>query len=289
MRASLLVVTILVACLPACQPSSGGRPGETTLERIQRTGVVRVGYANEAPYAYMDSESNRLTGEAPEILRVVMGNLGVTEVEGVLTEFGALIPGLKANRFDVIAAGMYITPERCKQIAFSNPSYTIGEAFVVKKDNPLNLHSYEDVKNHATATIGVMAGAVEHGYARDLEIPDDRIVVFPDNVSGLDGVRAGRVDAFAGTSLTIQTMLSKVSAPDVERAAPFTDPVIDGKSVRGYGAFGFREADTSLRDAFNAELGSFLGTDAHLNLVRPFGFADANLPGGVTAEELCAR
>lgn len=284
------LILAFAICVCSCGVDDGALPGESTLDRIQRTGVVRVGYANEAPYAYMDSASGQLTGEAPEILRRIMGTLGVDEVEGVLTEFGALIPGLQAERFDVIAAGMYITPQRCEQIAFSNPSYAIGEAFVVEEGNPLNLHSFEDVKKHVSATIGVMAGAVEQGYARDVGIPGGRIIVFPDNVSGLDGVRSGRVDAFAGTSLTIQTMLAKMSNDSgIEKAAPFTDPVIDGKSVRGYGAFGFRGDDQGLLHAFNDGLASFIGTEAHLELVKPFGFTADNLPGDVTAAHLCAR
>lgn len=286
--ASLLVVSILVVsgCSLATAPTV---PGETTLDRIRREGVVRVGYANEAPYAYMDTAAGRLTGEAPEILRVIMDRLGVAEVEGVLTEFGSLIPGLKARRFDVIAAGMYITPERCGQIAFSNPSYVIGEAFVVPKGNPLHLHSFEDVAGHATAKLGVMAGAVEHGYARDIGVPENRIVVFPDNISGLDGVRAGRVDAFAATSLTVNDMLTKANDGRVERAEPFTDPVIDGESIKGYGAFGFHIEDAELREAFNNELATFIGSPEHLELVAPFGFTEVNIPRGITAADLCGR
>ena len=32
---------------------------------------------------------------------------------------GFVIPGLNAGRFDLIAAGLFITPERCEQVAFS--------------------------------------------------------------------------------------------------------------------------------------------------------------------------
>ena len=86
---------------------------ETTLQRIQRTGEVRIGYANEAPFAYTAPDGT-VTGESPEIAKKVFAKLGVKKVDAVLTEWGSLIPGLKAGRFDVIAAGMYITPERCK-------------------------------------------------------------------------------------------------------------------------------------------------------------------------------
>ncbi|MCC6796077.1 MAG: ectoine/hydroxyectoine ABC transporter substrate-binding protein EhuB [Candidatus Hydrogenedentes bacterium] len=283
--ACLAVLTISAGCGNAAEHKN--REGETTLDRIKRTGVIRVGYANEAPYAYLDSRTDSLTGEAPEVLRAVMKSMGVNKVEGVLTEFGALIPGLRAKRFDIIAAGMYITPERCQQIAFSNPSYSIGEAFIVQTGNPKALHSYADVAKHESATIGVMAGAVERGYATGSGIPDARIVLFPDAPSGLEAVQIGRVDAFAGTSLTIRSLLSKTTSSKIEVATPFTDPVIDGKEIRGYGAFGFRNEDSFLLDGFNGELAKFIGSPEHLALVAPFGFTENELPGNVTAAELC--
>src|SRR5690606_12294261 len=80
----------------AAAPSTPATPAsddtaKSTLSMAQEAGKIRVGYANEAPFAFMDSGSGRLTGEAPEVLRHVMEQLGVTEVEGVLTEFGSLI------------------------------------------------------------------------------------------------------------------------------------------------------------------------------------------------------
>ncbi|MCH5710081.1 transporter substrate-binding domain-containing protein, partial [Salmonella enterica] len=90
---------------------------------------------------------------------------------GVLTEFGSLIPGLQAKRFDIIAAGMYVTPERCGQVAFSNPTYGVGQAFLVKQGNPKNLHSYEDVVKNPDAKLGVVVGAIEAEYASKVKVP----------------------------------------------------------------------------------------------------------------------
>lgn len=283
-----LVMAAAVA-LTGCSGSSSDKAaaGETTLERVRRTGTIRVGYANEAPYAYLDSKTGRLTGEGPEIARVILGKLGVTGMEAVLTEFGALIPGLQAKRFDIIAAGMYILPERCRQIAFSRPTYVVGEAFIVRRGNPLGLHGYEDVARNPAARLGVVAGAVERSYARALGIPDERIVLFPTPASALAGVEVGRVDAYAATSLTVNDLLRKSDSDAIERATPFRNPVIDGRPVKGYGAFGFRKEDAALREAFNRELAGFLGSHEHLELVAPFGFTERELPGNVTAEALC--
>jgi polar amino acid transport system substrate-binding protein len=287
---ALFLVWLFPEVLPSSVKGRGGQDGgesATTLDRIRKRGVVRVGFANEAPYAYVDSQTGKLTGEAPEIARVILKRLGVNEVRGVLTEFGSLIPGLKANRFDIIAAGMYITPPRCEQIAFSNPTYGIGEAFVVRKGNPKNLHSYEDVAKNKNAILGVVTGAIERDYAAKTGVPAARVKVLPDAPSALEAVAAGRIDAYGGTSLTVNDLLRKANNSNLMRAEPFTDPIIDGESVRGYGAFGFRLADKALQAAFNQELQQFIGSPEHLALVKKFGFTEKELPGDVTAAELC--
>ncbi|MCC5876439.1 MAG: ectoine/hydroxyectoine ABC transporter substrate-binding protein EhuB [Candidatus Sumerlaeia bacterium] len=279
---AIMAVGILAAC-------GGEDRSRDTLERVREEGTIRIGYANEAPYAFRDSETGRVTGEAPEIARVILGRMGVEEVEGVLTEFGSLIPALNAGRVDIVAAGMYVLPERCAQVAFSEPTYSIGEAIMVADGNPLELHSYEDILNHDSARLGVVSGAIQVGYAQEMGIPSDRLVRFPDAPSAVEGVRAGRVDAYGGTALTVQDLLDRDTSGRIERAAPFTDPVIDGEEVRGYGAFAFRQADQAFVDEFNRHLLEFIGTEEHQNLVREFGFTEMELPGGVTTAELCAR
>ncbi|ALM86715.1 ectoine/hydroxyectoine ABC transporter substrate-binding protein EhuB [Bordetella sp. N] len=260
-----------------------------TLAAARAKGEIRVGYANEAPFAYMDSRTNKVTGESVEIARVVMQRLGIRHVDAVLTEFGSLIPGLNAGRFDIIAAGMYVTPDRCKQVAFSDPTYGVGAAFLVPTHNPRNLHSYEDLARDGDAKLGIVVGAIEGDYAAAVGVPADRMVVFPDAVSALTGVQVGRADAYAATALTLNHLLGKLP-PDggLERAQPFSNPVVDGKPVRGYGAYAFRKEDQPLADAFNAELKRFIGTPAHRRLVAPFGFTDKELPQGMTAARLCA-
>jgi polar amino acid transport system substrate-binding protein len=119
-------------------------------------------------------------------------------------------------------------------------------------------------------------------------VPEDRIVIFPDAPSAVAGVQSGRIDGYAGTSLTVKDMLTKADDPRLALAEPFRNPVIDGEEVRGCGAFGFRPGDDAFREAFDRHLEELLGTPDHLELVRPFGFTRDELPGGVTAEELCA-
>ncbi len=274
-------LSCLLAVLGAC--SGKEADGGTSFAG----GVARVGYANESPFAY--DNAGKLSGEAPEIARHVLASMGVKQVKGVLTEFGSLVPGLKAKRFELIAAGMYVTPERCKQVAFSEPTYCIAEALLVQRTNPLGLGSYDDVAKHATARLGVVRGTVQHSYAERMQIPAERIVLFPDPPSALSGLTSQRIDAFAATALTVNELLQKLGKQsELERATPFAEPLIDGKPARGCGAFAFRTSDTARRDAFNLHLKEFLGSQEHLQLVSAFGFTASDLPpAAVTTASLC--
>ncbi|MFO7962577.1 MAG: ectoine/hydroxyectoine ABC transporter substrate-binding protein EhuB [Desulfobacterales bacterium] len=255
---------------------------ETTLEKIQRQGYIRIGFANENPYAYATSDG-KLTGESPTVFRYVMKQLGVSEVDGVLTEWGSLIPGLKAGRFDAIVASMYITPKRCEQILFANPTYGIGDAFIVKTGNPEGIRSFEDVAEK-NVKVAYVAGTAEIGYAKMAGVKRKNRVIVPDFASAVASVKSGRTVAAALTALTAKSVAAKDD--DIERTPPFTFRH-NGKSYRGEGSFGFRKEDTGLRDAVNEVLADFIGTPEHLGMVAPFGFDESNLPEK-TAAEHCA-
>ncbi|MFP5460272.1 MAG: ectoine/hydroxyectoine ABC transporter substrate-binding protein EhuB [Gammaproteobacteria bacterium] len=262
-------------------PAGFARAG-TTLDRIREAGVIRVGFANEAPYAYATADGE-LTGESPTVFRHVMKRLGVERVDGVLTEWGALIPGLKAGRFDAIVASMYITPRRCRQILFANPTYGIGEALVVPAGNPEGLRDYADAVEKE-AKVAFVAGTAEIEHARMAGLSRGQQLIVPDFASAFAAVKAGRASAAALTALTAGVLAEKDEA--VERAEPFTF-VHEGRSYRGEGSFGFRPEDTALRDAVNEELAGFIGTEEHLAMVAEFGFDASNLPEK-TAEQHCA-
>ncbi|MNO73783.1 putative amino-acid ABC transporter-binding protein precursor [compost metagenome] len=272
----------LAFTLLASAAASLAAHAETTLERIQKTGTVRIGYANEAPFAYTET-SGKVTGESPEIATQIFTRMGVKKIEPVLTEWGALIPGLRAGRFDVIAAGMYITPPRCQQVLFTDPHYQIPDTLLVQKGNPKNLRSYADVAKNPDVRLAIMSGTAELGYARAEGVPDDQIVQVPDTTAQLQAVRANRADASVGTALTMKGLAAK-GGDSVEAISDFKD---DPAHI-GYGALAFRPEDKDLRDAVNQQLKQWLGSEEHLKTVAPFGFDRSNVTDK-TAAELCQK
>lgn len=259
---------------------------QTTLERIKQADRVRVGVANEPPYGYVDEEG-RLTGEAPTIARHILADIDpAIELEPVVVNFGKLIPELNAGNIDIIAAGMYVTPQRCQQVAFTAPTYKIGEAFAVKKGNPKSLTDFESVAQNHDAKVGIMAGTVEYNYAYDAGIPGDRALLYADYDAALRALNRGEIDAVAMTALTVRTLIKRRGLDDVESTPQFYPEADGGKKV-GYGAFAVRKADTDLLAAFNSRLKDFVGTQEHWSMVAPYGFTPDMAPDKTT-EELCA-
>jgi polar amino acid transport system substrate-binding protein len=271
--------------LSACTPT-GGRAGGDPLEEARRTGMIQIGIAGEAPYGFTD-QTGKVTGEAPEVARPVLRALGINNVQATQVDFNQLIPALNAGKFALVAAGMFITPERCKNAAFSAPDYIAPTAFLVPKGNPENVTKFEDLVQKKL-NVAVLSGAVEKDYAQRLGVPDAQIQVFDSQNALLQAVTDKRAYCAALTNISLNDLVQKSPGAPVEVTKGFT-PVINGRPEIQAGAFVFRSADTSLRDAFNAELKKLHDSGEWVRIASPFGFTQDNVPpADVTTQMLCA-
>ncbi|MBC9717039.1 ectoine/hydroxyectoine ABC transporter substrate-binding protein EhuB [Streptomyces sp. TRM66268-LWL] len=261
-------------------PAEGKIEGGDLLDRLRDAGKVRIGVAGEVPFGYID-EDGEVTGEAPAIAKVIFPRLGIPNVVAVPTEFGALIPGLtQAHQFDVVSAGMYINPVRCEEVLFSDPDYLMKDAFIVKAGNPHGIKGYEDIAKKGLKLASGTAYA-EIDYAKAAGVKE--VMVLPDQVAGLDAVRQGRADAFAGTNVTVKGVVKGKSG--VEATEPF-QPMVEGEPAYGAGGFAFRLSEKRLRDAFNEELHKMKKSGELLRVVQPFGFTKEEMTD-LTVEDLC--
>jgi polar amino acid transport system substrate-binding protein len=273
--------------LSACGKSEtggGGGGGGGRLAQLKSRGTITVAIAGEEPYAYL--EGGELTGMDPSVQKKIWGNLGIDKVRAQQVGFDGLIPGLLAKRFDVVAAGMFITPERCGQAAFSDPMYCAPDAFLVPLGNPKNISDFKSVAD-AGIKLGVSGGAVEGIYAEDSGVKSSNIVEVPSTRDGLLSLEQGRLGAFGLTSITLKNVLKKNPDAKVELTEPFT-PVVKGKEQLGCGGAVFRKSDNDLREAFNGELAKLKQSGELLKIIEPFGFGPETLPPkDVTTARLC--
>ncbi|RVL69460.1 ectoine/hydroxyectoine ABC transporter substrate-binding protein EhuB, partial [Sinorhizobium meliloti] len=218
---------------------------------------------------------------APDVAREIFKRLGVADVVASISEYGAMIPGLQAGRHDAITAGLFMKPERCAAVAYSQPILCDAEAFALKKGNPLGLKSYKDIADNPDAKIGAPGGGTEEKLALEAGVPRDRVIVVPDGQSGLKMLQDGRIDVYSLPVLSINDLVSKANDPNVEVLAP-----VEGAPVYCDGA-AFRKGDEALRDAFDVELAKLKESGEFAKIIEPYGFS-AKAAMSTTREKLCA-
>lgn len=257
-----------------------------TVEEVKEQGYIRAATANEVPYSYMQPDGTS-AGIGPDVANQVLKSMGIEEVNWTVTPFGTLIPGLKARRYDFVAAEQNISPERCKQVAFTEPNSSYGEGLLVKKGNPKGLTTYADIAKDPSLTVAVVSGANNVDFLRAVGVKDDQIVFIQANADAIPTVQS-RVDAYAATELTVSELAK--DQDQVEQVSPFTDPVVNDQPVRNYGGFAFRPEDKELRDAFNAALVEFRQTDEYKAILANYGLSEQSIAAAADKRvaDLCA-
>lgn len=252
--------------------------GEDTLTRYQHGLPLRVGYALEAPFVMLDADGN-VTGEASAVLRHVLRTLELERVVWLHGDFGSLIRELESGRIDIIAAGMFVTAERRERVLFSRPTAFIRPGLLVRRDNPLNLHSLTDFSSQPGARLAVIDGSIEQLQADAAGVPERQVKSFPDEVSAVAAISAGQADGLLLSAVSLRYLIDRNSAEAFELVAAQTE------QTPGAPAFAFRRQDSRLQEQVDQVLASFIGSAEHLQLVEKFGFVANDLPRAMEASE----
>jgi polar amino acid transport system substrate-binding protein len=278
-------VALAAATLLAASTAS---KAQDTLARARQTGSLRVGFANETPFAYA-TPSGELTGFDIEVLKKITSDMGIKELDGGVTNFGGMIPGLIAKRFDLVTSAIYIRPDRCKQVAFAEPLYVLGDALAVKAGNPNKIHSFADLaKNPKLRLANTAGGTGLRDNAKAMGVKDSQIVTVPDDTSGYAAVKAGRADAYVNVAIVLETQLRALADKAVERAAPFEQAVVDGKPRYGFASFAVRPEDKELLNEINARLVAFRDTEEYAALMNKYFLTkDDSVKPGMTTAHAC--
>jgi polar amino acid transport system substrate-binding protein len=278
----LSIITLSIIVVLICYFSS---QGDSSLQNLRDRGFIRIGYAVEAPYAFLDANGD-VTGESPELAKWVVSQLGIPNIEWIHTDFDNLIPELIEGRFDLIAAGMFITAERAEMVAFSEPCFHVQQGLLVAAGNPHQLGSYIDILSNPELKIAVITGAIEETLLSDIGIPAAQILHVPDARTGETAVKTAIADAFALSSVSVRWMALNDQSQLVEMAEPFEQIQTDAFIHYGYGGFAFRQSDKNLLNGWNAVLADFVSSPEHLQLIEEFGFSSVELSISVSTGEI---
>ena len=137
----------------------------------------------------------------------------------VANAFDALIPGLRAKRFDAAISAVDITEARSKQVSFSEAYYDSSASFIGIKDKAdLTTAKNVGVQNGTTYQQYVVAEAKQYA-AKSYASLQDAIL----------DVKNGRIDVIFGDTAVLADMLTK------EPNLTFVGDKVDNKKYFGNG------------------------------------------------------
>ena len=179
-----------------------------TLATIRQRGVLRVGVAAVEPMVMRDADG-KLSGFSIDLATRLAEDLGV-RVEFFETSWSQVIADLLDRHFDVIASGLWITPDRALVVNFSDPTSIEGIHLVANKALTAGMTT-RDAYNRADVRLSVYPGTLQAGVASRLFPKATLVPVEPDDHE-LTTVLAGKAHAAIVATFAPLTLVAK--APD---------------------------------------------------------------------------
>ncbi|MUZ75899.1 transporter substrate-binding domain-containing protein [Agrobacterium vitis] len=275
------ILTILVAGAVLIVGAHTASAGPLS-ERANAGQPIRIGFSNVPIFAYPD-DKEKPKGFANAIALGVLKQMGYSNIETTVTDWGGLIPGLQADRYDIITGGMYILKSRCETVSFSEPIAKLGDAFIVPAGNPKKINTYKDIAEKG-AIFMTYAGSSTVAVAKKEGVSEGNIVVVPGPSEVLAAIKAGRADAGSMTYFEAKYMTDQ-NKGEIEA----TDPTALPEWTQNWVGLGFRPDDADFLAKFNEALKKYIGSDEMMNSVKEYGLLKSHLPGDATTQWICAN
>ena len=159
----LSVVGCLLA-LVACNRDGTQAHSESTVDKVQRTGTLRLGYFLFEPTIVIEPNSTKVKGlfidVAEQLARDMRWKIEYRQVD--LKNFAA---GLQAGEFDLSIGATFSSPSRASGVAFTNPLFYLGYTGVTTSENAKRFHSWADI-DQPGVRVAVKQGSAIGDYVR---------------------------------------------------------------------------------------------------------------------------
>ena len=198
LAAAALMCASLAACGSSSSTSSAASTSSTSAsasasastegeEATTTEGTLVMG-TNAAfpPYEYY--EGDKIVGIDADIAQAIGEKLGMdVTIEDM--DFLSLITAVQTGKIDMVMAGMTVTPDREKNVNFSD-SYAKGiQSIIVTEDS--EIASPDDLEGHK---IGVQESTTGHIYCAD-DYGEDNVIAYTTGANAVEALKAGKVDA----------------------------------------------------------------------------------------------
>jgi len=271
--------TCLLWLLPVCGVLAGSAPsrGESTLEKIEKSGALVIGTrTGSPPFAYVN-KNNEWVGFSIDlvekaILPVLQQKLNKNiKLEKKESAPQTRIPLLTSNAVDLIAETMTDTQSRREQVDFSLTYFATGAQFLVKKGSPI-----KNIQTIAGKRVAAQQGSTNAKLIRE-RVPSAKLLEFPDQPAAFQALAQGQVQAYTNDGIQLAGLRAKAPRPD--------DYAVVGEffSYEPYG-MALRKNDSDFRQAVNVGLMNAISSGLYFEIYDKWFGPKGEVPYPMTAE-----
>ncbi|RDI24249.1 transporter substrate-binding domain-containing protein [Pseudacidovorax intermedius] len=254
-----------------------GMPAQAqTLEKVKKSGELRIGVAPGDPWYYRDPATGQWTGVGVLMGEQIAKNIGVKMVP-VETTWANSVAGLQSGQFDVMFV-LDATEERKRAIDFPAAPMLWYAQGVLAKDG-LTVKNWSDL-DKPTVRVGVALGTATD---RDLtkRLPNAKIERFTNTDETVAAFNAGRVDAIGFYHSVLTIAYSKIKKGSVQIPQPVV-AIATSAGVR-------KEQDPAFRDMLDEQFKKLYASGQtqalYAQYLKTKGLDPDKMPG-VTKESL---
>lgn len=161
----------------------------------------KINFGSSATYPPFESldANNQIVGFDMDLAKALCKQM---QAECTFTNhaFDSLIPALKFRKYDAVISGMDITPERAKQVSFTEPYYANSAVIIAKKGA---FKSFEDLKGKR---IGMENGTTHQKYLQEKH-PEVKTVSYDSYQNAIIDLKNGRIDGVFGDTAVVNEWL----------------------------------------------------------------------------------
>lgn len=258
----LAPVTAAMLMLAACSNPSAPEESVVAADTTTTETPMSVKIATESsykPFSYTDADG-KLIGYEVELVDALCAQMKA-DCELISQDWDGLIPGLNAQKFDAIIAGMSITPERQEVVEFTDPYFHTGIILIGKKGDNITV---ADLKGQ---TIASQRSTVSSQYLQD-EYPDADIKLYDTQDNAYLDLTSGRARAMMSDKVTGIDWLKTEAGKDyeVKGAEISTDEDAMGIAFRKgdplVSKFNSALAELKANGTYDKITGSYFGTSS---------------------------
>lgn len=270
--ACVLLFSAMTACSvekvssSAVSSGSASSSGESKLlQQIKQKGTLVIGSSNDAPFSYIDINTNKPEGLDIAILREICKRLGIADIELKTIDFSNLLVELNNNSVDMVADAMYVKDDRLQIAAFTDKWYKEGEAVVIPADS--SIASKDDLKGK---TVGAQPGTTFYETAQKWldEGKIGQLVAYDNQATLMTAVNMKKLDAAVTDGIVAGYTLSKDSSLKLKLLEPY-----EAEASGEIGA-AVRFADKEFLNEINGELNKMKEDGTLKKILKDYGLTD---------------